>query len=39
MKLRSGLNDGNCDLDTIERIRQFAKQIGGKNMTYEECTR
>lgn len=32
------LNDGNCEIDTIDRMCQLVKQIGEKKMTYEELT-
>ena len=30
------LNQGNCEVDTIERMEAFAKSIGGKRVAYKD---
>ena len=30
------LNDGNCQIDTIDRMTSLAANIGGKRLTYKE---
>lgn len=32
------LNDGNCEVDTLERMRRLAQGIGGKRVAYAELT-
>ena len=33
------LNEGNCEVDTIERMEAFAGQIGGKRLPYAKLVR
>ena len=33
------LNDGNCEVDTIDRMEALAKDMGGKRLTYKELTK
>ena len=32
------LNEGNCEVDTLERMQRFAQGIGGKRIPYAELT-
>ena len=32
------LNDGNCEVDTIDRINEFARGVGGKQLRYDDLT-
>ena len=33
------LNEGNCEVDTIERMQSFAEGIGGKRLSYADLVR
>ena len=33
------LNEGNCEVDTIDRMEAFASQIGGKRLSYKKLIR
>lgn len=33
------LNEGNCQVDTLERMQAWARAIGGKRLTYKQLTR
>ena len=33
------LNEGNCEVDTIERMESLASQIGGKRLPYKKLIR
>ena len=30
------LNEGNCQVETIDRMRAFSAQIGGKRLSYQD---
>ena len=30
------LNEGNCEIDTIDRMTALVRRIGGKQLTYKE---
>ena len=33
------LNEGNCEIDTLDRMRSWAKEIGGKKLRYQDLVR
>ena len=32
------LNEGNCEVDTLDRMESLAKRVGGKRLTYADLT-